>query len=173
MFTPADTGGGVLALAQKVAACWADNRGISQIVFKPDGNRFRNLVRAARDAATDDHDAIARTQARRRDPARKAGIPVWRFGQGWHMRCRPVASTPGREKAILLLAESRIATHRDGFELSRQNFGRFARSCDGIADRTGNALNLGEPLREFIDRYRHCLHVLRNTLCHGTLFFNG
>ncbi|MET4735725.1 hypothetical protein ABIE64_004471 [Thalassospira sp. MBR-102] len=74
--------------AEKIAACWADNRGVSQIVFKPDWNRFRNAAPFKRNDQMLDAlpigvimfpgSGISQNLA---DKARKAGIPVWRFGK--------------------------------------------------------------------------------------------
>ncbi|PKP78228.1 MAG: hypothetical protein CVT81_05160 [Alphaproteobacteria bacterium HGW-Alphaproteobacteria-3] len=72
--------------AEKIAACWADNRGVAQIVFKPDWIRFKNAAPFKRNDAMLDAlpigviafpgSGISQNLA---DKARKMGIPVWKF----------------------------------------------------------------------------------------------
>jgi len=73
--------------AEKIAACWADNRGVPQIVFKPDWTRHRNAAPFKRNDQMLDAlpigviafpgSGIAQNLA---DKARRIGIPVWSFG---------------------------------------------------------------------------------------------
>lgn len=73
--------------AEKIAACWADNRGVPQIVFKPDWTRHRNAAPFKRNDQMLDAlpigviafpgSGISQNFA---DKARKMGIPVWSFG---------------------------------------------------------------------------------------------
>jgi hypothetical protein len=75
--------------AERIAACWADNRKIAQVVFKPDWNRHRNAAPFKRNDTMLDAlptglvvfpgSGISENLA---DKARKMGIPVWRFGEG-------------------------------------------------------------------------------------------
>ena len=75
--------------AERIAACWADNRKVAQVVFKPDWNRHRNAAPFKRNDAMLDAlptglvvfpgSGISENLA---DKARKLGIPVWRFGEG-------------------------------------------------------------------------------------------
>jgi len=72
--------------AERIAACWADNRKVAQIVFKPDWTRHRNAAPFKRnDQMLDVLPAglIAfpgsGISANLADKARKLGIPVWRF----------------------------------------------------------------------------------------------
>ena len=73
--------------AERIAACWADNRKVPQIVFKPD------WTRNAKAAPFKRNDALLATMPRGviifpgsgitenlADKARRFGIPVWRFG---------------------------------------------------------------------------------------------
>jgi YspA, cpYpsA-related SLOG family len=75
--------------AERIAACWADNRKVAQVVFKPDWNRHRNAAPFKRNDVMLDAlptglvvfpgSGISENLA---DKARKLGIPVWRFGEG-------------------------------------------------------------------------------------------
>ena len=74
--------------AERIASCWADNRKIAQIVFKPDWNRHRNAAPFKRNDAMLDVLPIgivafpgSGISANLADKARKMGIPVWRFGE--------------------------------------------------------------------------------------------
>jgi hypothetical protein len=73
--------------AERIAACWADNRKVPQVVFKPDWTRH------ARAAPFKRNDRIldvlptgvivfpgSGISANLADKARKLGIPVWKFG---------------------------------------------------------------------------------------------
>ncbi len=72
--------------AERIAACWADNRKVPQIVFKPDWNRHKNAAPFKRNDALLEAlpigliafpgSGIAQNLA---DKARKMGIPVWTF----------------------------------------------------------------------------------------------
>ena len=75
--------------AERIAACWADNRKIAQIAFKPD------WARHAKAAPFKRNDQILETlpigvivfpgsgiSANLADKARKLGIPVWKFDEG-------------------------------------------------------------------------------------------
>ena len=75
--------------AEKIAACWADNRKVPQIVFKPDWTRHRNAAPFKRNdrmlealpigVIAFPGSGISRNLA---DKARKMGIAVWRFDKG-------------------------------------------------------------------------------------------
>jgi hypothetical protein len=80
--------GGAPRGAELIAARWADNRKVAQVVFRPDWNRHRNAAPFKR------NDAMLETlpvgviafpgsgiSSNLIDKARKMGIPVWRFGE--------------------------------------------------------------------------------------------
>jgi len=72
--------------AERIAACWADNRKIAQVVFKPDWTRHKSAAPFKRNDQMLDAlpigvivfpgSGISENLA---DKARKMGIPVWRF----------------------------------------------------------------------------------------------
>ena len=72
--------------AERVAACWADNRKVAQVVFKPDWTRHKNAAPFKRNdqmlevlpigVIAFPGSGISENLA---DKARKMGIPVWRF----------------------------------------------------------------------------------------------
>ena len=72
--------------AERIAACWADNRKVPQVVFKPDWTRHKNAAPFKRNdrmlealpigVVVFPGSGIAANLA---DKARKLGIPVWRF----------------------------------------------------------------------------------------------
>jgi hypothetical protein len=72
--------------AERIAACWADNRKVAQVVFKPDWTRHRNAAPFKRNdqmlellpagVVVFPGSGISANLA---DKARKLGIPVWRF----------------------------------------------------------------------------------------------
>jgi hypothetical protein len=73
--------------AERIASCWADNRSVPQIVFKPDWTRHRNAAPFKRNdqmletlpigVIAFPGSGISKNLA---DKARKMGIPVWNFG---------------------------------------------------------------------------------------------
>jgi YspA, cpYpsA-related SLOG family len=75
--------------AERIAACWADNRKVPQIAFKPDWTRH---AKAAPFKRNDQMLAVlpigvmvfpgTGIQDNLADKARKLGIPVWKFGSG-------------------------------------------------------------------------------------------
>jgi hypothetical protein len=75
--------------AEKIAACWADNRGVAQIAFKPDWTRHRNAAPFKRNdlmleampigVIAFPGSGISQNLA---DKARRMGIPVWRARKG-------------------------------------------------------------------------------------------
>jgi hypothetical protein len=75
--------------AERIAACWADNRNAPQIVFKPDWVRHKTAAPFKRNDQMLEAlpigviaflgSGISQNLA---DKARKMGIPVWRFGKG-------------------------------------------------------------------------------------------
>ena len=75
--------------AERIAACWADNRKVPQIVFKPDWTRHRNAAPFKRNdrmlealpigVIAFPGSGISRNLA---DKARKMGTAVWKFGEG-------------------------------------------------------------------------------------------
>lgn len=72
--------------AERIAVCWADNRKVPQVVFKPDWARHRNAAPFKRNdrmlealpigVVVFPGSGIAANLA---DKAKKVGIPVWRF----------------------------------------------------------------------------------------------
>jgi hypothetical protein len=81
--------GGSPTGAERIAACWADNRKVPHIPFKP------NWTRHAKAAPFKRNDELLRVlpigvlvfpgsgiQENLADKAKKLGIPVWRFGKG-------------------------------------------------------------------------------------------
>jgi hypothetical protein len=74
--------------AERIAACWADNRKVAQVAFKPDWNRHRNAAPFKRNDEMLDVLPIgviafpgSGISANLADKARKMGIPVWRFSE--------------------------------------------------------------------------------------------
>jgi hypothetical protein len=73
--------------AERIAACWADNRKVPQIVFKPEWSRHKNAAPFKRNdqmlealpigVIAFPGSGISENLA---DKARKMGIPVWKFG---------------------------------------------------------------------------------------------
>jgi hypothetical protein len=81
--------GGTPNGAERIAACWAEARGVTSIAFKPDWNRHKKAAPFKR------NDVMLETlpigvlafpgsgiHANLADKARKLGIPVWRFEGG-------------------------------------------------------------------------------------------
>lgn len=81
--------GGTPNEAERIAACWAEARGVTHIAFKPDWNRHKKAAPFKR------NDVMLETlpigvlafpgsgiHANLADKARKLGIPVWRFEGG-------------------------------------------------------------------------------------------
>ncbi len=72
--------------AERIAACWADNRQVPQVIFKPDWSRHKNAAPFKRNdqmlealpigVIAFPGSGISENVA---DKARKMGIPVWRF----------------------------------------------------------------------------------------------
>jgi hypothetical protein len=74
--------------AERIAACWADNRKVPQVVFKPDWNRHRNAAPFKRNDQMLEALPIgvvvfpgSGISANLADKARKRSIPVWRFSE--------------------------------------------------------------------------------------------
>jgi hypothetical protein len=72
--------------AERIAACWADNRKVPQVVFKPDWNRDRNAAPFKRNDQLLEALPIgvvvfpgSGISANLADKAKKLGIPVWHF----------------------------------------------------------------------------------------------
>ena len=72
--------------AERIAACWADNRKVPQVVFKPDWTKHRNAAPFKRNDQMLEALPIgvvafpgSGISANLADKARKMGIPVWRF----------------------------------------------------------------------------------------------
>ena len=72
--------------AERIAACWADNRKVPQVVFRPDWNRDRNAAPFKRNDRLIEALPIgvvvfpgSGISANLADKAKKLGIPVWRF----------------------------------------------------------------------------------------------
>ena len=75
--------------AERIAACWADNRKVPQIAFKPDWTRHAKAAPFKRNDQMLDVLPIgvivfpgSGIQENLADKARKLGIPVWNFGNG-------------------------------------------------------------------------------------------
>jgi hypothetical protein len=72
--------------AERIAACWADNRKVPQVVFKPDWTRHRNAAPFKRNDKMLEVLPVgivafpgSGISANLADKAKKLGIPVWRF----------------------------------------------------------------------------------------------
>jgi hypothetical protein len=72
--------------AERIASCWADNRKVPQVVFKPDWTRHRHAAPFKRNDRLLEALPIgvvvfpgSGISANLADKARKFGIPVWRF----------------------------------------------------------------------------------------------
>jgi hypothetical protein len=79
--------GGTPKGAERIAACWADNRKVLQVVFKPDWNRHARAAPFKRNDRMLDVLPIgvivfpgSGISANLADKARKLGIPVWKSG---------------------------------------------------------------------------------------------
>ena len=75
--------------AERIAACWADNRKVAQIAFKPDWARHVKAAPFKRNDAMLEAMPIgivvfpgSGISANLADKARKVGIPVWKFDDG-------------------------------------------------------------------------------------------
>jgi hypothetical protein len=75
--------------AERIAARWADHRGVPQIVFKPDWARHGKAAPFKRNDQILDVLPIgvivfpgSGISANLADKAKKLGIPVWKFGNG-------------------------------------------------------------------------------------------
>jgi hypothetical protein len=81
--------GGTPKGAERIAACWADNRNVPQVAFKPDWARHAKAAPFKRNDQMLDVLPIgvivfpgSGISANLADKAKKLGIPVWRFGEG-------------------------------------------------------------------------------------------
>jgi YspA, cpYpsA-related SLOG family len=81
--------GGTPKGADRIAACWADTRKVSQIAFKPDWARYAKAAPFKRNDQILDVLPIgvivfpgSGISANLADKAKKMGIPVWKFGDG-------------------------------------------------------------------------------------------
>ena len=81
-------GGGARG-AERIAACWAENRKVPQVVFKPDWAKHRNAAPFKRNDQLLEALPIglilfpgSGIVENLGDKARKLGIPVWKCGQG-------------------------------------------------------------------------------------------
>jgi hypothetical protein len=79
--------GGTPTGAERIAACWADNRKVPQIVFKPNWSRHQKAAPFKRNDQLLEAMPVGLVafpgsgiSANLCDKARKLGIPVWRFG---------------------------------------------------------------------------------------------
>jgi hypothetical protein len=75
--------------AERIAACWANSRKISQMTFKPDWTRYAKAAPFKRNDQMLDMMPIgvivfpgSGISANLADKAKKLGIPVWKFGEG-------------------------------------------------------------------------------------------
>jgi len=73
--------------AERIAGCWADNRKVPQVVFKPDWNRHARAAPFKRNDRILDVLPIgvivfpgSGISANLADKAKKLGIPVWKYG---------------------------------------------------------------------------------------------
>ena len=78
--------GGAPRGAERIAACWADNRKVPQVVFKPDWTRHRNAAPFKRNDQMLEALPVgviafpgSGISANLVDKAKKLGIPVWSF----------------------------------------------------------------------------------------------
>lgn len=78
--------GGAARGAERIAACWADNRKVPQVVFKPDWNRHRNAAPFKRNDQMLEALPVgviafpgSGISANLADKAKKLGVPVWSF----------------------------------------------------------------------------------------------
>ena len=74
--------------AERIAACWADNRKVPQIAFKPDWTKHAKAAPFKRNDQMLDVLPIgvivfpgSGIQDNLADKAKKLGIPVWKFGE--------------------------------------------------------------------------------------------
>jgi hypothetical protein len=81
--------GGTPTGAERIAACWADARHVAQVPFRPDWNRHAKAAPFKRNDRMLEAMPIgivafpgSGITGNLCDKARKAGIPVWRFGEG-------------------------------------------------------------------------------------------
>ena len=81
--------GGTPKGAERIAACWADNRKVPQIAFKPDWTRHAKAAPFKRNDAMLEVLPIGvmafpgtGIQGNLADKAKRLGIPVWKFGEG-------------------------------------------------------------------------------------------
>jgi hypothetical protein len=81
--------GGSLKGAERIAACWADNRKVPQITFKPDWTRHAKAAPFKRNDQMLEALPIgvivfpgSGISANLADKARKLGVPVWKFDGG-------------------------------------------------------------------------------------------
>src|SRR5262249_40008009 len=79
--------GGSSKGAERIAACWADNRKVTQVVFKPDWNRHARAAPFKRNDRILDVLPIgvivfpgSGISANLADKAKKLGIPIWKYG---------------------------------------------------------------------------------------------
>ena len=79
--------GGSSKGAERIAACWADNRKVTQVVFKPDWNRHARAAPFKRNDRILDVLPIgvivfpgSGISANLADKAKKLGIPIWKHG---------------------------------------------------------------------------------------------
>ena len=79
--------GGTPKCAEKAAACWADHRKVTQIVFRPDWAKYAKAAPFKRNDAMLEALPIGvmvcpgtGIQENLADKAKKLGIPVWRLG---------------------------------------------------------------------------------------------
>lgn len=75
--------------AERIAACWADSRKVTQIAFKPDWTRYAKAAPFKRNDQLLNVLPIgvivfpgSGISANLADKAKKLGIPVWKFGEG-------------------------------------------------------------------------------------------
>ncbi len=75
--------------AERIAACWADNRKVPQIAFKPDWTRHAKAAPFKRNDQMLEVLPIgvmafpgSGIQGNLADKAKRLGIPVWKFGEG-------------------------------------------------------------------------------------------
>jgi hypothetical protein len=81
--------GGAPRGAERIASCWATNRGVPQIAFKPDWRRHQRAAPFRRNDAMLETPPIgvivfpgSGVSANLADKAKRLGVPVWRFDAG-------------------------------------------------------------------------------------------
>ena len=120
--------------AERIAACWADNRKVPQVVFKPDWKREGRAAPFKRNDRLLEALPIgvvvfpgSGISANLADKAKKLGIPVWRFDQ-------PTAKAERRRLGAGFLTPS-SAYRRSSSDLRPQRPHHYRPQPDPLRDR--------------------------------------